>query len=151
MADLKAATSPDILRTVLGSCVAVCLYDPETRIGGISHIMLPSNNSLRRNEEKYADTAIPLLLNKICSMGVKKKRITAKLAGGAKMLAVLDNGGNGGHIGERNIEMTRKILKDNDIAILAEDVGGDFARTLDFNLDNGSIRIKNRNKVLKTI
>ncbi len=84
-------------------------------------------------------------------MGVEKKRITAKLAGGAKMMAVLDTGSNGGHIGERNIKMARKILKDNNISILAEDVGGDFARTLDFNLDNGAIRIKNRNKILKTM
>ena len=62
IADLGVGKSPNILRTILGSCIGICIYDSTTRTGGLSHIMLPSSKKNAANPRKYADTAIPLLV-----------------------------------------------------------------------------------------
>ncbi len=150
IADMKTAVSPDILRTVLGSCIGICLYDPEKRIGGLSHIMLPSSDDENPRKEKYADTAIPLLLEKMAKMGAEERRVTAKIVGGATMFKISVESLIG-NIGNRNVDMVRRVLKDYRIKIIAEDVGGDYARTIDFYLENGMIKIKSPNKTVTTI
>lgn len=150
IADFKTAVSPDILRTVLGSCIGICLYDQEKKMGGLSHIMLPSSDDDNARKEKYADTAIPLLLEKMEKAGADRKKITAKLVGGATMFKISVESLIG-NIGNRNTEMVRRVLKDYQIKITAEEVGGDFARTIDFYLDSGLIKIKSPNKLIKMI
>ena len=85
IADCKTASSPDILRTILGSCVGICIYDPESRVGGLSHIMLPENKK-NGPDLKYADTAIPIMLNDLKKKGARRDRMVAKLVGGATMI-----------------------------------------------------------------
>ena len=150
IADSKTAVSPDILRTVLGSCIGTCLYDQEKKIGGLSHIMLPSSDDDSARKEKYADTAIPLLLEKMEKMGADRKNITAKIVGGATMFKISVESLIG-NIGNRNIEMVRMVLRDYKIRITAEDVGEDYARTIDFYLDSGLIKIKSSYKIIKMI
>ncbi len=75
IADLNVAKSPDILRTVLGSCVGICLFDPVAKVAGLSHIMLPSLTDLSSNEKKYADTAIPMLIDEMKNKGADLKRV----------------------------------------------------------------------------
>ena len=62
IADLQVTKAPDILRTVLGSCVSVCLYDPKAKVAGMAHIMLPEQKSEDSNPIEYADSAIPILI-----------------------------------------------------------------------------------------
>ena len=150
IADLNTAVSPDILRTVLGSCIGICLYDHEKRIGGLSHIMLPSSDDDNAIKEKYADTAIPLLMEKMEKLGADKKSITAKIVGGATMFKISVESLIG-NIGNRNAEMVRKVLKDHKIKLTAEEVGGDYARTIDFFLESGLVKIKSPNKIIKII
>lgn len=151
IADQKTASSPDILRTVLGSCIGICLYDPEKRVGGLSHIMLPSSSDNdQARKEKYADTAIPLLLERLIKLGADKRRIIAKIVGGATMFKISVDSLIG-NIGNRNVEMVKKVLKENKIKIVAEEVGADHARTIDFYLETGKVRIKGPNKAIKMI
>ena len=141
IADLQVAFSPDILRTILGSCVGVCLYDPGGQIGGLSHIMLPERNQYITNEKKYADSAIPLLLNRMLINGAVRERIIAKIVGGSDMVGFLNNVIIS-KIGENNIKMVKNVLNNINIKIIAEDVGGNFARTIDFYIEDGKISIR---------
>jgi len=144
MAELRALNHPGILTTLgLGSCVGIALYDRKTKIIGLAHIMLPSSVNAKKidNEAKYADTAIDKLLSDMYILGANKEYITAKLAGGAQMFT-LNNSSDIIRIGERNIQATKEKLVELGIAIIAEDTGGNFGRTIEFFSENGSLRIR---------
>ena len=137
IADMKMAQREGMLITyALGSCIGICLYDQKIRLGALIHIMLPLNMEPgRKNTMKYADTGIRETLKIMESKGALRSRITAKIAGGAKMFEV--SGGSLGNIGQRNIESVRAHLKREGIQLLKEDVGGSVARTLLFDPSNG--------------
>lgn len=149
IADCKTAASPDILRTILGSCVGICIYDPESGVGGLSHIMLPENKK-KGPDFKYADTAIPIMLNDLSRKGAGRDRLVAKLVGGATMFKLSEKSMMG-DIGKNNIIRVREILSDYRIKITAEDVGGDYGRTIDFFTENGDIRIRSMGRGEKII
>lgn len=142
IADMKMSTGGGMLVTyALGSCIGICLYDPLLKIGALIHIMLPLNMEAgRKNTMKYADTGIRATLQEMESKGAKRARITAKIAGGAKMFEV--SGGSLGNIGQRNIESVRLNLKKEGIRLLAEDVGGAVARTLLFDVNTGQACVR---------
>lgn len=137
IADMKMAKGSGMLITyALGSCIGICLHDPQVRLGAMVHIMLPLNMETgRKNEMKYADTGIRETLRQMELQGAQRRRIVAKIAGGAKMFEV--NGGSLGNIGQRNIDSVHMILKREGITLLKEDVGGTTARTLLFDVSNG--------------
>ncbi len=141
IADLVVAREPDILRTVLGSCVGICLYDSEKKVGGLAHIMLPVMSDTASNRKKYADTAIPMLLEEMEKQGAQRSRITAKISGGAAMFKMSANSMMS-EIGRNNIKKVREILESMGIKILGEDVGGDYGRTIDFYTENGQVKVK---------
>ena len=142
IADMKLGQNGDELITyALGSCIGICLYDPALRLGALIHIMLPLNMETgRKNPMKYADTAIRETLKQMEARGASRARITAKIAGGAKMFEV--SGGNLGNIGQRNAESVHIALKREGIRLLKEDVGGTVARTLLFQTSNGQGTIR---------
>ena len=144
ISDLKIARSPDVLVTfALGSCVGICLYDRVKKIAGLSHIMLPSSNMNRDPKQAYrfADTAIVILVQKMVAAGADKRRLTAKIAGGAKMFAsVSDNSLS--NIGHRNVASVKETLLKLGIPIIADDTGKDFGRTVYFYSEDGKMQIK---------
>lgn len=142
IADMKLGQNGDELITyALGSCIGICLYDPVLRLGALIHIMLPLNMETgRKNPMKYADTGIRETLRQMEARGASRTRITAKIAGGAKMFEV--SGGNLGNIGQRNVESVHMALKREGIRLLKEDVGGTVARTLIFQTSNGQGNIR---------
>ncbi len=150
IADMKIAKGSGILITyALGSCIGLCFHDPMTHVGALLHVMLPLNlETGRKNPLKYADTGIRETLRQMEAMGASRKRITVKIAGGAKMFEV--TGGNLGNIGQRNIESVHTVLRKEGIRLLAEDVGGTVARTLLFDVVSGQgcIRSYGRQDVL---
>ena len=125
IADMKMARGTGMLVTyALGSCIGVCLYDQKIKLGAMVHIMLPLNMETgRTNTMKYADTGIRETIKMMEAKGALRSRITAKIAGGAKMFAV-SGGGAFGNIGQRNIESVHLILKREGIPILKEETGG---------------------------
>ena len=137
IADMKMAKDSGMLITyALGSCIGICLYDQRIRLASLVHIMLPLNlEPGRKNTMKYADTGIRETLKMMAAKGASRSRITAKIAGGAKMFEV--SGGSLGNIGQRNIESVHMNLKREGIQLLKEDVGGTVARTLLFDPATG--------------
>lgn len=152
IADLAIARREGILITyALGSCIGISLYDPVIKLGGLLHIMLPERgNMMDSNPLKFADSGISEMLRKMGVFGGVKSRYVCKIAGGAKMF---DVGGSGslGNIGERNIESVRKIFRDEQIRIMGQDVGQNYARTMLLDLENGEVKIKTFGRSEKNI
>lgn len=141
IADMKILKNRGTIITyALGSCVGVCLYDSMVKVGAMVHIMLPlSMENSKDNLFKYADTGIRETVKAMERMGASKARVTAKIAGGAKMFDLPGSNGSGiGNIGMRNIVSVKAVLKQEGIKILKEDVGANYARTLSFNVETGN-------------
>lgn len=134
---MKLGRGEEVLITyALGSCIGICLYDPIIKLGALIHIMLPLNMETgRKNTMKYADTGIRETLRQMEARGARRSRITAKIAGGAKMFEI--SNGSLGNIGQRNIESVHLTLKQEGIRLLKEDVRGSMARTLLFDVGSG--------------
>lgn len=153
MADLNVCSSPDALTTLgLGSCVGIVLYDSTTKIAGMAHVMLPDSTRIRSNENvaKFADTGIDELVRRLEKMGVPKKRLVAKIAGGAQMFA-FSSENSMLCVGKRNVEATKEKLKSLDIRIISEDTGDSYGRTIEFYPENGNLLIKTVGKEEKII
>lgn len=126
----------------LGSCLAVALWDPEKKIGGLAHVMLPDGDSRDdsdRKPGKFADTAIRSMLRQMVEMGASYTEVEAKIAGGSDMFQ-FDSFEDG--VGDRNVLAAREELEKLGVPIVAEDVGGDRGRTVEFEPDTGTLRIK---------
>ena len=148
MADYKVGRNPaNLISYGLGSCVGIALYDPVTKVGGLAHIMLPDSKQARsaENPAKFADTALPLMLDDIIKLGAAKSRVIAKIAGGAQMFTFA-NATDIMRVGERNAEAVKMVLKKLDIKMLAEDTGGNYGRTVELKLDSGIYRVKTIDK-----
>lgn len=139
------ATADDtIISTVLGSCIAVALFDPAAKIGGLNHFMLPGEMSrdefIQSPNAKYGMYAIELLVNELMKLGVKKKNIVAKVFGGGAVLRLFD--GNVTSIPQSNIDFTFEYLNKEGIPILASDVGGREPRKIFLFPRTGKVLLK---------
>lgn len=144
IADLNIAVSPQKLITVgLGSCIGIAIYDMNKKIGGLAHIMLPDSTQFNdvKNPLKFADLAIPMLLDKMQRYGAAKRNLVAKIAGGASMFNFSDKSMIM-DIGKRNGGSVKKVLSEYNIPIVSEDIGGNKGRTMIFNTQNGIVQIK---------
>lgn len=142
--DMKVSKSPDILTTIgLGSCIGIAIYDPITRIGGLSHIMLPDSSQVPdvKESHKFADLSIPILVDKLQTLGVKRANMRAKIAGGASMFKFSDKTMMM-NIGERNSEAVLCKLRELKIPVISIEVGGEKGRTMVLDLDSGVVRLK---------
>ncbi len=153
MADLNIGKAPDIITTVgLGSCIGLTLYDPVTRVGGLVHYMLPDSKAVSNNSNiaKFCDTGVQELLKRVTMAGANRRRLVAKIAGGAKMFAV-NQESNVGSVGERNTIAAKQILRQLGIQLIAEDTGLNFGRTVELHCDTGDFYIKAVKKPVKII
>lgn len=125
-----------LIDTVLGSCVSVCLYDTETKIGGMNHFMLPFWNGDGLASPKFGNIATEKLIEKLISQGAKRDYLIAKLFGGANQIKGISD------VGLRNIEIARKILRDQGVDVVAESVGGEVGRKILFNTGTGEVFMK---------
>lgn len=143
VADFAVGRNGDtVIATVgLGSCVAIALYDPATRVGGLAHVLLPSESMARdrTNRAKFPSAAVPMLLAEMKGLGCNGG-VGARLVGGASMFASLLPTG-GANIGERNVAASRAALAAAGLPLLAEDVGGDYGRSVYFHLADGRIEV----------
>lgn len=154
MADLNVVGNSGILRTTgLGSCVGLTLYDPQVKVAGMAHVMLPSSDIAREsqiNVAKYADTALPILVDKLLELGAAKRRLIAKMAGGAQMFAFAGSGDTM-RIGPRNVESCKEMLNKLGISLMAEDTGANYGRTIEINSDTGILTIRSVQKGVKEL
>lgn len=137
--NLFASKTPQLVATVLGSCVAVCLFDPVTRYGGINHFMLPLWNGKELPSPKYGNIAMEKLLEKMLGLGCKRANITAKIFGGGQQFKA-DN--ESLQVGKRNIQLAHQILDEQKIPILKTSTGGSRGRKLYFYTDSGAVMMK---------
>lgn len=144
ISDMRVSKVPDAFVTfALGSCIGICLYETTLKVGGLGHIMLPNYPVSNPNENKhrYADTCIPLMVQEMEKLGCNRRRIVAKIAGGAKMFDVAGDS-NFGNIGQRNIVAVKSMLGSLQIPILAEDTGLNYGRTVYFYTEDGRMLVK---------
>lgn len=138
-ATIFADKEAHMVDTILGSCVAVCLYDPVKKIGSINHYMLPFWNGTGLASPKYGNIAIQKIIDKMHEMGSKSDNIQAKIFGGGE---VVETKNNLFRIGERNIEIAVNLLKENRIKITGQSVGGKNGRKIRFNTESGVVLMK---------
>ena len=125
----------------LGSCIAVSAYDSVAKVAGLVHIVLPSSDG--RNTSlpgKFADSAIPALLDEMGKLGALKSRLLVKIAGGAQ-ISMTANSSPIFKTGERNIESTKENAKKHGLKIAAEEVGGNSGRTLRLYVESGRVTV----------
>ncbi len=133
----------------LGSCIAVFLYDPQIKLGGVVHVLLPRAPLNVENEGKYADTGVKKLLRDMIAKGARKERIRAKLVGGSQMFPNLNI--QISDIGGENCREAKRALKELGIRIIAEDVHGNRGRSATFDLVDGQVMIKTAFSDARTI
>jgi chemotaxis protein CheD len=154
MADSNVAKYPNSIRTTgLGSCVGVTLYDSSSKVAGMAHVMLPTS-TLAKNDDfknaKYADTALPELLDMVIKAGGNRSRLVAKMAGGAQMFNFTGSSETM-RIGPRNVEACKEALKKLGIRLVSEDTGGNIGRTVELFTDTGVFLIRTATKQSKEI
>lgn len=127
---LVSENKADLFCTVLGSCIAACIYDPVAGIGGMNHYLLPLDKRDRQCA-RYGDEALPRLLQQLYRAGAARHRLRAKLYGGARTLAC------DADIGKMNIALALEFLRKHEIALGDTDVGGRAARFVKFHPATG--------------
>ncbi len=138
-----------LITRALGSCVAITLYDKKQKIGGMLHYILPENPGGKK-KGKFADTGIKLLLEKMLESNANKKDLVAKMIGGAIMFEdFMDDIENS--IGKRNVVKGKEVLKTLGIKIISHDTGGNYGRSVKFQLSDGKIYITSYKTGVKII
>jgi len=136
-ATIFVSKEPYKINTILGSCVAVCMWDPILKFGGMSHYMLPLWNGDGLASPKYGNIAIDKILGKMIALGSNKYNIVAKVFGGGE---VIDTETQYFQIGDRNIKLALEILEEKKIPIVSSSVGGKFGRKIIMNTITGEIK-----------
>lgn len=144
IAELEVARAPATLSALaLGSCVAVILHDPVVKAGGLAHVLLPSPTVGRPRADapgRFAPTAVAALVEALRALGAEPRRLTARLVGGASMFTGLQPPGTI-QMGERNVHATREALHRNGIRLIGEAVGGDYGRSVAFDVGTGRVLV----------
>jgi len=135
--DVTVSLEPVVLQTLLGSCVAVCLWDPVLRAGGMNHILLPGGR-LDQDTSNYGAHAMELLINGLMKLGCDRYRLVAKAFGGANVLAGLEDRSTG----EMNTAFVRKFLADEEIPLVAQRLGGNHGVQVRFSTDTGEVLVR---------
>jgi chemotaxis protein CheD len=142
-AELMVADRPGFITTVLGSCVAICLWDESIKLAGINHYMLPLWNGYGLETPKYGNIAIEKLIEKMLAKGSSPNKMIAKVFGGAEVLNLKEHTFD---ISERNILIAKELLGQKKIALVASSIGGKHGRKIIFDTATGKVYQKFINK-----
>jgi chemotaxis protein CheD len=144
--ELAVTQSPDdvIVTHALGSCIAVCLWDPVVRVAGLLHYLLPESklnpDRARRQPATFADTGLPLLFQTAYARGADKKRCVVRLVGGAEVAGL--QGIAALNVGKRNLLIARQILWQNGVLVSGESTGGSIPRTVTLRASDGVVEVR---------
>lgn len=152
MAHFAVSKSRPLITSGVGSCMVIVLYDPQAKIGGLAHTMLPDEKfegkdgvpqkidaAILVGSAKTVGHAVDMVLDGIESLGGNRSRCIAKVAGGAHMFSLFDAPKTG--IGQQNIEAIRKKFEQIKIPIVAEDTGGTIGRVVEFDVQSGVMNV----------
>jgi chemotaxis protein CheD len=137
---LYVAARPSYIHTVLGSCIAVCIYDSKTGISGMNHYLLPLWNNDGLQSPKYGNIAIPKLIEAMEAVGCQKRDMVVKIFGGASPNDMQHTNENM-MIGKRNYQIAIEILQQYNIKIVAQDIGGIRGRKIVMDSVSGKIQL----------
>jgi len=137
---LRASRDPLVLDTVLGSCIAACLYDPVEGIGGMNHFMLPEGaDPDNPTSARYGVNAMELLISEVMKLGGQRRRFQAKIFGGGHVLKIRESLDG---VPQRNIDFVKRFLEAEQIPVIKEDVGGYQPRRVLFHTNTGKVFLK---------
>lgn len=143
MSMIKAGKAPQQFAVYgIGSCVILSIYDAVRKIGGLAHIMLPDSTGMDLstvNPNKFADTAVPALINAVIEEGAVRTGCVAKIFGGSEMFPPTEDFSN--TIGRDNTEAVKKSLRKHGIPLICEDTGGNHGRSIEFDLSSGMVKL----------
>lgn len=137
--EMHASPTPVEVRTLLGSCVAACLYDPVAKVGGMNHFLLPKGSPTELLNARFGVHAMETLINELMREGADRRRLVAKLFGGANVLAVVTQRPT---VGERNAEFARAFLEREKIPLQASRLGGENGLEVRFHTHTGRVFVK---------
>ncbi len=143
LAELQVSNDPNQVLTCLGlgSCIGVAAYDPQAKVSGMVHVVLPSSDGKSDGTSpKFADTAIPTLVKEMEKLGASQKRMVIKIAGGAQMTLSV-GAASLFKTGERNAEAVKEALASARIPIVASEIGGHKGRTLKLHVATGETTV----------
>jgi chemotaxis protein CheD len=132
---IYVSTGEGAVQTVLGSCVSVCLWDPEVRCGGMNHFIYPQTTRREQATPKYGNVATMALIKLMCEEGCSMSGLNAHIIGGGHPDGASDS------TGMRNVEVARRVLRERGITIMSEDVGGRVGRKVVFDLSTGQVAV----------
>jgi len=143
--EMVLSSSPDaqLVAYGLGSCIALAVWDPKARVGGLAHFMLPSGQPNGSSPVKFIDTGLDTFLRALEARGALLSRCVLKAAGAAAMLTV----GDGLAIGRRNAEVMQAALEDRGLQLTATALGGNSGRTVQLGVGDGRLLIKSVSSV----
>ncbi len=136
-AQMHVATAPCAIRTLLGSCVAVCVWDPGVHVGGAIHYLLPRGRHSNGETGRYGTLAVPALIRAVCALGGNRASLRAKIFGGARVLPALHTT-NGASLGDHNAAVAWELLAAENVPVVGTDLGGDYGRRVLFHVEDGS-------------
>ncbi|HEX3583002.1 MAG TPA: chemotaxis protein CheD [Thermoanaerobaculia bacterium] len=136
---LVIATEPMQVTTILGSCVAVCMFDTTKRVGGINHFMLPLASGRSASSARFGDVAMNELLNGVRDAGGRLPFIQARVFGGASMFTEMKTAAS---LGQKNVELALDFLARVGIDVIEIDTGGNRGRKLIYRTDEGTVCLK---------
>jgi chemotaxis protein CheD len=134
--ELHAAAEPCQITTILGSCVAVCLWDAKLQAGGMNHFLFPEWREDKGVSMRFGDLATRVLLEKLLKLGCRQRRLTAKIFGGSALFQQEDR--YMASLGAKNVETALHMMKNFGIPVIAQDTGGAYGRKIIFHTDDGS-------------
>jgi len=153
LAEVRIARAPNTLVSYgLGSCLGIAIVDPYAKVGGLAHALLasPAGGNPSGNPLKYVDRAIDSILDALAEAGCARGALLAKMAGGAHMFEAVPRWG-AANIGERNAQAARAKLQELGIPLVAEDVGGNYGRTIELQPEDGTLVVRSLRMGLKRI
>ena len=138
MAGIRFGNSPEVLETLLGSCVGIAVWDELARCGGLAHAVLPDSQGKIASPGKFVNTAVAELKRRLIERGASPHRLKAKVAGGALMFGRQTSES----VGARNCEATVQHLKQHGIKLMGEHLGGEKGRVIRFSLSDWSVAVE---------
>jgi len=137
--DVHASARSVIVKTLLGSCVAACLWDPITAVGGMNHFMLPRAAEVGEESSRFGVHAMDLLIGEIMKAGGDRRRLRAKVFGGGHVLGLPDGRDS---VPRQNIAFIREFCRAEGFEVVAQDLGGGTARQVRFDTGSGRAWVK---------
>lgn len=152
MTEIKVVDYPvELVCLGLGSCIAITLYDPDSKIGGLAHVMLPNDRGIShvKHPGKFANTAVKALLEKMLVKGANRESIQAKIFGGANMFSSFSSK-KVAPVGDSNIKAVIEELQQYNIQLVAKDLGGNTGRSIVFDTTTGRVMMNTAKNTTET-